>query len=344
MLPAPVMERARKDWLNWNGQGVSVMEVSHRSRPFMDLAESSERRLRSLMDIPEDYAVLFLHGGASTQFALLPMNYAAPGQTIGFSDSGHWAQKALREARLQRPCEVAETISLDGRQGDGRAVDPDWAYLHRTGNETIDGLAFADDPEPCSVPVFCDLSSCILSRPLDVSRYGLIYAGAQKNIGPAGLTLVIVRKDLLERVPADLPTMLNHRKMAESGSMANTPPTFSWYLADRVFQWLEETGGIEAMARRNAEKSDALYRHIDESGFYRNRVAMSWRSSMNVTFTPLDEALCPRFVEEAEAAGLVGLRGHRAVGGLRASIYNAMPLDGVRALVQFMSEFAERYG
>lgn len=336
MLPPPVLARAREELLDWQGRGVSVMEVSHRGAPFMAMAEACEARLRGLAQVPDDYAVLFLQGGASTQFGLLPQNYARQDQAIAFQISGHWAEKALSQAELMRSC---RRVPMDGLP-----AGDDLAYCHRTSNETVDGWQFHHDPEAGGVPVFCDMSSDILSRPLDLTRYGLVYAGAQKNIGPAGLTLVIVRRDLLGRCPDSLPTLLNHRAMAESGSMANTPPTFAWYLADLVFQWIEDLGGLSAMASRNAEKAGALYDYIDNSGFYRNDVAVDSRSLMNVVFQPPEASQCARFVAEAEDAGLMGLKGHRAVGGLRASLYNAMPLDGVRTLIQFMSEFARRYG
>jgi len=339
-LPAAVLERVQAELLDWNGTGCSVMELSHRGTPFMDLARSSEARLRALAAIPDDYAVLFLQGGASTQFATLPMNYARCDERIGFVASGHWARKAMAEAERQREVAIVETVSADGQRQ--RTPSPDrLAYVHCTSNETVDGLRLPGVPETDGAPLICDMSSDILSRPVDVQRYGVIYAGAQKNLGPAGLTLVIVRRELLERCPDAL---LSHRRMADSGSMANTPPTFAWYVCDQVFRWIEGQGGLDVLGERNAAKAAALYAHIDGSGFYRNDVALALRSDMNVVFTPVDERHCAAFVDEAEAAGLIGLKGHRAVGGLRASLYNAMPLDGVEALIQFMDDFERRHG
>jgi phosphoserine aminotransferase len=345
MLPPSVLQRAREDIPDWQGLGTSVMEVSHRGAPFMNLAQASELRLRRLAGIPSHYKVLFLQSGASNQFALLPMNLSEPEQAIGFVQSGHWARKARSEASLSRECRVL--ADFDPSVGPGADDAPSGngcAYLHLTANETVDGFEFPDDPQSAAAPVVCDMSSSILSRPMDVERYGVIYAGAQKNIGPAGLTIVIIREDLLDRCPSKLPTMLSYRKMAQGQSMANTPPTFAWYMADLVFQWIEALGGLQAMAARNRTKSQRLYQYIDDSGIYRARVTPPWRSRMNVTFDLMDDSLQDRFLAEANEAGLYGLKGHRAVGGLRASLYNAMPLGGVDALIEFMDDFEQRCG
>jgi phosphoserine aminotransferase len=323
------------------------MELSHRGKEFIALAEQSERDLRELLAIPSNYKVLFLQGGATTHFALLPMNFAR-GRNADYVVTGQWGQKAAKEAKPA--CTVRIAASSEAQQFmdvPPRAswnLDPNAAYVHITPNETIGGVAMHEVPEVGAVPVFADMSSNILSEPMDVSRYGVIYAGAQKNIGASGLVVLIVREDLLERCPADMPAILNYAAHAKEGSMLNTPNTFGWYLAGLVFQWLKAEGGLKAMGERNATKARTLYEYIDGSGFYTNPVARAARSRMNIPFRLADEKLDAVFLKESEAAGLMALKGHRSVGGMRASIYNAMPLSGVMALIDFMQAFARRYG
>ncbi len=345
-LPLPVLEQARDELLDWQGRGLSVMEDSHRGRPFVELAEQSERDLRALLSIPDDYAVLFMQGGATLQFATIPMTLAAAGQGVDYLITGHWGRKAASEAARLRPLRVvADGEALGYRSVPARAewaTGEDAAYLHYTANETLHGLEIDPPPEVDYAPLVCDMSSTLLSRPIAVERFGLIYACAQKNIGPAGVTVVIVRSDLLERVPENTPLALNYRRIAAAGSMLNTPPTFPWYMAALVFRWIADQGGLAGLAERNRRKAALLYDCIDRSGFYSNRVDPQWRSWMNVPFALADEALNARFLETAEQQGLHGLKGHRAVGGMRASIYNAMPEEGLLALVDFMREFERR--
>jgi len=347
-LPLPVLERAREELLDWGGTGMSVMEMSHRGKDFVAIAERAEADLRRLMGIPEDYHVLFLQGGATSQFAMVPMNLLRGRGRADYIDTGLWSRKAIKEAR--RYCEVNVAASSEA-QGyttipprETWRLDPQAAYVHYTPNETIGGVEFHWVPDTGEVPLVADMSSTILSRPVDVSRFGLIYAGAQKNIGPAGLTVVIVRKDLVGETLPGTPTMFDYAAHAEAGSMLNTPPTFAWYLAGLVFQWLLEQGGLEAMAERNRRKAEKLYAAIDASGLYRNPVDPACRSWMNVPFTLADPRLDAAFLAEAEAAGLVALKGHRSVGGMRASIYNAMPEEGVDRLIEFMQDFERRHG
>ncbi|MFN3842603.1 MAG: 3-phosphoserine/phosphohydroxythreonine transaminase [Rehaibacterium terrae] len=348
-LPEPVLRQAQAELLEWGGQGASVMELSHRGKPFIEVAARAERDLRELMGIPEDYAVLFLQGGATQQFALIPMNLAESGQTADYVLTGHWAQKAAAEGAHH----VKVNIAASGEADDFTAIPPreSWrltpgaAYLHYTPNETIHGVEFHHVPDVGDVPLVADMSSTILSRPVDVSRFGLIYAGAQKNIGPAGLTLVIVRRDLLARAGQPRAKILRYAEHAAQDSMLNTPPTFAWYLAGLVFQWLKAEGGLGAMAARNRRKAERLYAAIDGSGgYYRNPVDPACRSWMNVPFTLHDSALDAAFLAESQAAGLHGLKGHKAVGGMRASLYNAVSEEAVAALVDFMGDFARRHG
>nr|WP_298522942.1 3-phosphoserine/phosphohydroxythreonine transaminase [uncultured Halomonas sp.] len=351
-LPTPVLERAREELLDYQGRGLSVMEMSHRSPEFVAIAETAEADFRALLKIPDDYKVLFLQGGASTQFAMLPYNLLGNGGTPNYLYTGIWGKKAIAEAKHLGGAHVAASSEANGLTAVPRPEDielsSDAAYLHYTDNETIGGLAFDYIPEcPSSrnVPLCCDMSSSILSVPLDVSRFGVIYAGAQKNIGPAGLTLVVVRDDLLDRAKPETPTMFNYRVMAENGSMYNTPPTYAWYLAGLVFDWLKnDIGGLDAMAAINERKASRLYGAIDASGFYSNPIAPINRSRMNVPFVLADESLNERFLEDAEAAGLLNLKGHRSVGGMRASLYNAVSEEAVEALVGFMSDFEQRHG
>ncbi|MGC3872828.1 3-phosphoserine/phosphohydroxythreonine transaminase [Halomonas sp. GXIMD04776] len=347
-LPTPVLERAREELLDYEGRGLSVMEMSHRSPEFVTIAENAEANFRALLQVPDNYRVLFLQGGASTQFAMLPYNLLGNGGTPNYLYTGIWGKKAIAEARHLGGAHVAASSEANGLTAVPRPEDiqlsDDAAYLHYTDNETIGGLAFDYIPRS-DVPLCCDMSSSILSRPLDVSRFGVIYAGAQKNIGPAGLTLVIVRDDLLDRAKPETPTMFNYRVMAENGSMYNTPPTYAWYLAGLVFDWLKnDVGGVEAIEVINARKAARLYDAIDASGFYSSPIAPINRSRMNVPFVLADESLNTVFLEEAEAAGLLNLKGHRSVGGMRASLYNAVSEAAVEALVGFMSDFEKRHG
>jgi phosphoserine aminotransferase len=346
-IPESVLRRAQSELLEWHGARASVMEISHRGKLFIELAAESERDLRALAGIPPHYKVLFLQGGATQHFAQIPMNIAA-GRAADYVVTGHWSEKAVREAAAVTRVNCAAT----GAAGRFTAVPPrsEWkldasaAYLHYTPNETIQGVEFPDIPDIGAVPLVADMSSSILSQPLDVSRFGLIYAGAQKNIGAAGLVVMIVREDLLERCPKTLPRIFNYAEHAAHDSMLNTPNTFGWYLAGLVFKWLLAEGGLETIGARNRAKAELLYGYIDASGFYRNPVEPAARSRMNVPFTLPREELSAPFLAEAESAGLLALKGHKAVGGMRASIYNAMPLEGVQALVDFMRDFARRHG
>jgi phosphoserine aminotransferase len=347
VLPLPVLEQARDELLDWQG-GMSVMEISHRGKPFMAVAERAEADLRELLAVPARYRVLFMQGGATAQFSAVPLNLAPPGATADYVNTGHWSERTIREARRFVNVAIAADEAGSGYTTvPGQAslrTSPGAAYLHYTPNETIGGVEFPYVPGTGQVPLVADLSSSILSRPLDVSRFGLIYAGAQKNIGPSGLTVVFVRDDLLGGARAGTPSILDYRAVAEAGSMLNTPPTFAWYVAGLVFQWLKREGGLDEMARRNQAKAAMLYDAIDSSGFYSNPVARNCRSWMNVPFRLARPELDKAFLAEAEAEGLANLAGHRAVGGMRASLYNAMPIAGVEALVAFMREFERRNG
>jgi phosphoserine aminotransferase len=346
-IPLPVLERARDELVNWRGCGMSVMELSHRGKEFMSIAERAEADLRRLLDIPSGYRVLFLQGGASAQFGAIPFNLAGANDKADYVVTGSWSKKALAEGRRFLDAQVAAD-SAENRHTEipdpaGWRLSQDAAYLHYTPNETIGGVEFHFVPE-VRAPLVADMSSTLLSRPIDVSRFGLIYAGAQKNIGPAGLALVIVREELLGRAREGTPVMMDYREQAENGSMLNTPPTWAWYIAGLVFEWLLEQGGLEEMQRRNRRKAETLYKAIDDSGFYANPVAKHCRSWMNIPFTLADPALDGKFLEQAKAGGLLSLKGHRSVGGMRASIYNAMPQEGVDALVAFMAEFERSCG
>jgi phosphoserine aminotransferase len=348
-LPLAVLERAQRDMLDWNGSGASVMEQSHRGKRFGELAAQTEADLRQLMAIPDDYAVLFLQGGATQHFAQIPMNLAGENDSADYLITGHWGEKAASEAAPYVRVNVAASSKAQNylRMPSREAwqLDPNAAYVHYTTNETIHGVEFHDVPDVGDVPLVADMSSDILSGPIDVSKFGLIYAGAQKNIGPSGLVVMIVREDLLRRNPRPLPKIFRYAEHAAQKSMLNTPNTWGWYLAGLTFQWLKEQGGLAAMEVRNREKAETLYAAIDGSGgYYRNPVEPSARSRMNVTFVLHDPALDAVFLKEAEAAGLLALKGHRAVGGMRASLYNAMTVEGVRALCDFMGEFARKHG
>ena len=347
MLPREVMLKAQKELMNWQGLGTSVMEVSHRSEAFLSLARQSEQDLRELLFVPENYHILFCQGGARAQFAAVPMNLMGNHTIADYVDGGYWAESAVKEAK--RYC-TPNVINVRREREGQRAISPakDWllsddaAYVHFCPNETIDGIEINDLPET-NKPIVADMSSTILSRPIDVSKYGVIYAGAQKNIGPAGLTLVVVRDDLLGLAKEVLPSVLNYKVLADKDSMFNKPPTFGWYLAAEVFKWLKTLGGIEAVYARNQQKAALLYDAIDQSSLYRNQIHPDNRSLMNVPFQLANSDLDETFLAEATAQGLHALKGHRDVGGMRASIYNAMPLEGVQALVDFMAEFEKKY-
>ncbi|MGO2241558.1 MAG: 3-phosphoserine/phosphohydroxythreonine transaminase [Halomonas sp.] len=354
-LPVAVLERAREELLDYQGRGLSVMEMSHRSDEFIAIAERAEANFRQLLNVPDNYKVLFLQGGASMQFAMLPMNLLGQGGRANFIQTGIWGKKALSEAKhLGFDCHVAASSEPNGHMAvpgrDTVQISDDAAYLHYTSNETIGGLEFDYTPhvqraDGTNVPLVCDMSSNILSGPIDVSDFGVIYAGAQKNIGPAGLTLVVVRDDLLGRVKSGTPSLFDYQMLAEAGSMVNTPPTYAWYLAGLVFEWLkDDIGGLAAMDAINQRKADKLYAAIDASEFYSNTIAQANRSRMNVPFVLADATLDKAFLQQADAAGLLNLKGHRSVGGMRASLYNAVPESAVDALITFMADFEQTRG
>ena len=348
-LPEPVLRQVRDEMLEWQGERASVMEVSHRGQAFIDCAAAAERDLRELLGVPDSYAVLFLQGGATTLAALLPMNLAGPEATADYVLTGHWGEKALENARPLLKTQVAASARAGGYTDipdpAGWQRTPGAAFLHYTPNETIHGVEFHHIPDAGGVPLVADVSSNFMSRPLDVTRFGVLYGGAQKNLGPSGLSVAIVRRDLLGRHGRTLPPIFDLQNQANNDSMFNTPPTFAWYVLGLVLKWMKAEGGLDAIGARNARKAAALYAAIDGSGgFYRNTVAPGARSTMNVPFFLPDPALDKPFLAEAEAAGLLGLKGHRAVGGMRASIYNAMGEQGVAALVAFMADFQRRKG
>lgn len=346
VLPEEVLQRARDEMLDWQGSGMSVMEMSHRDKEFMSIAAKAEADLREIMAIPSHYKVLFLQGGASSQFAAVPMNLLRGKTKADYVNTGAWSVKAIGEAK--RYCAVKVVASSEATNfstippRSEWTLDPTAAYLHYTPNETIGGVEFHDIPDSGNVPLVADMSSTILSRPIDVSRFGLIYAGAQKNIGPAGLTVVIVREDLLGSTIAGTPTMFDYKVQADNDSMYNTPPTYAWYLAGLVFQWIKERGGLAGIGEINRRKAAKLYAAIDNSSFYQSPVEVASRSWMNVPFTLASAELDRPFLSEAAKQGLVSLKGHRSVGGMRASIYNAMPEAGVDALIAFMADFEKR--
>jgi phosphoserine aminotransferase len=346
-LPTEVLERAQKELLDWNDSGMSVMEMSHRSKEFLSIAEQAENDLRELVAIPENYKVLFLQGGASSQFAMVVLNLLGNKPSADYINTGQWSKKAIAEAKRFCEVNVAATSEDTGFTSIPPRADwqlnPDAAYVHYTPNETIGGVEFHFIPEVGDVPLVADMSSTILSRPIDVSKYGIIYAGAQKNIGPAGITVVIVREDLIGKALPGTPSMFNYKVHAGAGSMYNTPPTYSWYISGLVFQWLKALGGMKAIAEINQRKAEKLYTTIDASDFYHNPVDLGCRSWMNVPFTLADESLDSVFLSEAMQAGLLTLKGHRSVGGMRASIYNAMPEAAVNRLIEFMADFEQRF-
>ena len=343
MLPLPVLEKAQKEILNYKGTGMSVMEMSHRSKIFTEIIEEAEFLLRELMEIPENYKILFLQGGASTQFAMVPLNLMGKNRKADYAITGSFAKKAASEAKRYGTVNIVAS-SEDANYSyipdiDSLRPSSDSSYFHITTNNTIYGTRYTELPNTGDVPLVADMSSNILSQVYDVTKFGLIYAGAQKNIGPAGLTIVIIREDLIGNALDITPTMLNYKTHSDNNSLYNTPPTYSIYVAKLVFEWLKQQGGVAAMEKINVEKANLLYDYLDNSTFYKGTAAPKYRSIMNVTFTLPSEELTSSFVKEAEKAGLSTLKGHRSVGGIRASIYNAMPLDGVKALVEFMKKF-----
>lgn len=352
-LPEAVLRQAQAELLEWRGAGASIVELSHRGPEFMQVAAEAEADLRALLAVPDDYAVLFLGGGATTQQALMALNFAAPGQAADYVISGHWGQTAIRQASPYVAAHIAASGEDTGFRGiPARAqwrLSKDAAYVHITANETIHGVEFrpawGDTPDTGSVPLFADFSSSIASEPLDIGKYGLVYGGAQKNLGPVGVSIVIVRRELLARAGQPRADIFNYASHLQAGSMLNTPPSYNWYLAGLVFKWMLDEGGVAEFARRSAEKSRLLYAAIDGSGgFYRNDVDPAVRSRMNVPFFLHDDALTAAFLDQAKAAGLISLKGHRVLGGIRASLYNAMPVDGVRALTTFLQDFQHRHG
>ena len=348
MLPTEVMLELREELLDYRGTRQSVMEMGHRTPMFEPIAADTEATLRSLMGISEDYAVLFLQGGAATQFGMVPVNLApAPGGKADYAVTGHWSNRAWQEGQ-----KLADAgLAMDAKASNYMDIPPvsswkirkDAAYLHYTVNETIGGVEFPNIPD-VGVPLAADMTSMILSRPVDVKRYALIYAAAQKNLGIAGLTVVIVRRDALKAPAAGIPTMLDYRAHIEQHSMLNTPSVYPWYVCGKMLHWIKREGGAEAMARRNQHKAELLYACVDKTGFYVNKIAKPVRSVMNVPFNCADKTLEPKFLEEADEAGLLNLKGHRFAGGMRASMYNAMPEEGVQALVDFMQDFERRHG
>ncbi|HLS87406.1 MAG TPA: 3-phosphoserine/phosphohydroxythreonine transaminase [Burkholderiales bacterium] len=346
MLPAEVLARAADELLDWHGTGMSVMEMSHRGKEFIAIYEEAERDLRELLGVPANYKILFLQGGATLQFAQVPMNLLGGKAAADYVVSGQWSKKAAKEA--QKYCDVGIAASSEDRNftyaPKAWNVRPDAAYVHYCSNETIGGVEYHAVPSHGAVPLVADMSSHFLSRPVDVSKYGLIYAGAQKNAGPAGLTFVIVREDLVGQAAKGTPSVMDYKAQADAQSMLNTPSTYALYIAGLVFKWLKQQGGLAAMEKANLEKASLLYDFLDASAFFANPVAKEDRSRMNVPFTLRDPKLDEAFLKGAAQAGMVQLKGHRSVGGMRASIYNAMPLEGVRTLVEYMRDFERRHG
>ncbi len=348
VLPEEVLAQAAAEMLDWHGSGMSVMEMSHRGKEFIAIAEQAEKDFRELLKVPASYKVLFLQGGATLQFGMVPMNLLGGKKSADYIYTGEWSKKAIKEAN--RFCEINIAASSEDKNFSYAPeqarwkLDPKSAYVHYTSNETIGGVEFHWIPDTGKVPLVADASSHILSRPVDVSKFGLIYAGAQKNIGPAGLVIVVVREDLLGRAMPGTPTVLDYKVQAEADSMSNTPATYAWYVAGLVFQWLKVQGGLAEMEKKNIAKAKLLYDFLDASAFFKNPVRKSDRSRMNIPFTLADSKLDGEFLKGAEARGMVQLKGHRAVGGMRASIYNAMPTEGVKRLVEYMKEFEAKRG
>jgi phosphoserine aminotransferase len=348
VLPLEVLEQAQAELLDFKGTGMSVMEISHRSKEFEAVIQGAEADLRELYGIPANYKILFLQGGASLQFAMLPMNLRATGASADYIVTGTWSKTAIKEAQKLGAARAAANTEKDGFNclPSNLDLDPNAAYLHFTSNETIHGVEYFTEPTaPDRVPLVCDSSSDFISRPVDISKYGFMYAGAQKNAGPAGVVVVIAREDMLERTPANLPVMLDYKALAASASLHNTPPAFAIYMVGLVFQWVKKVGGLAAIQKINRKKADLIYAAIDESGgFYRGHAAPDARSVMNIPFRLPNEELEDTFAKEAKKNELIGLKGHRSVGGMRASIYNAMTVEGAGVLVQFMKEFQKKNG
>ena len=346
-LPLEVLELAKEELLNWHNIGMSIMEISHRGKDFQIVAEEAKSDLCALLQIPDSYKVLFLQGGARSQFSMVPLNLLGTKKTADYLDTGVWSEIAIKEAA--RYCHVQVVASSQSSHYTTIPERTSWqlneeaAYFHYVDNETVNGVEFPTIPH-VKIPLVSDMSSNILSRPFDMTRYALVYAGAQKNIGPAGLTLVIIREDLLDQALAFTPCMYNYTLQAKENSLYNTPPTFAWYIAGLSFKWLKSQGGLNAIAKLNAEKAAMLYAAIDQNDFYENRVEPLYRSRMNVIFNLKEESLNDLFLEQAKINGLVNLKGHKRVGGMRASIYNAMPLSGVKCLIDFINDFSRRFG
>ncbi len=347
-LPEPVLRQAADEMLDWRGSGMSVMEMSHRGKEFIGIHAECEATLRALLAIPANYKVVFMQGGAIAQNAIVPMNLLRGRRSIDFVNTGEWSKKSIKEAKKYAEVRIAASAESSGfthvPKQDTWQLDPDAAYVHICSNETIGGVEYHWTPDTGDVPLVADMSSDILSRPVDVSRYGLIYCGAQKNIGPAGLTIVIVREDLIGQALPATPSAFDYKTQAEADSMYNTPPTYAIYIAGLVFKWLQAQGGLPAIERHNREKAALLYDYLDSTGFYASPIAREDRSLMNVPFKLRDESLDAEFLKGAQARGMLQLKGHRSVGGMRASIYNAMPVEGVRALVAYMKEFEAAKG
>lgn len=348
VLPLEVLQEAQAEFLDYKGTGMSVMEISHRSKEFEGVIQTAEADLRELLGIPANYKVMFLQGGATLQFTMVPMNLRPAGASADYIVTGSWSKTAVKESKKLGAVHVAANTEADGFNclPKNLDLDPKAAYLHFTSNETIHGVEFFSEPTPLAgVPLVCDVSSDFISHPIDVSKYALIYAGAQKNAGPSGTTVVIIRDDMIARVPENLPVMLDYKTLAESGSLHNTPPSFAIYMVGLVFKWAKKMGGLAAIEKTNRAKADLVYKAIDESGgFYRGHAQPEARSLMNIPFRLPSEELEDAFAKEAKKNDLIGLKGHRSVGGMRASIYNAMTLEGTQALVQFMKEFQKKNG
>lgn len=348
-IPADVLQQAQAELLNWQNTGASVMELSHRGKEFDQCAIEATNDLRDILKVPNNYKILFCQGGARAQFAAVPLNILGNKTSADYINSGYWSECAAKEAK--KYCNVIEQ-NIVIKEAGITSVKPmsDWylnsdsAYVHFCPNETIDGIEIFEEPNFDDKVVVADFSSCILSQPIDVSRYGIIYAGAQKNIGPSGITIVIVREDLLGHAKSILPSVLDYKVLNDYDSMFNTPPTFAWYMSGLVFKWIKKLGGLEAIAKRNHDKAQQLYQFIDQSDFYRNTVAKNNRSIMNVTFLSPNEELDKKFVSEATQANIIGIKGHRIAGGMRASIYNAMDIEGVNYLIEFMKQFEAQNG
>jgi phosphoserine aminotransferase len=347
-LPESVLRKAAEEMLDWHGSGMSVMEMSHRGKEFIAIHAEAEALLRELLAVPANYKVLFMQGGAIGENAIVPMNMLRGKASIDFIDTGEWSKKSIKEAKKYAAVNVAASSVATGYDRvpprSEWKLDPDAAYVHVCSNETIGGVEYHFTPEVGSVPLVADMSSSILSRPVDVAKYGLIYGGAQKNIGPAGLTIVIVREDLLGQALPVTPSAFDYKQVADNDSMYNTPPTYAIYIAGLVFNWIKAQGGLSAMAERNRAKAALLYDYLDQSKFFKSPVQRDCRSLMNVPFKLRDEALDGAFLKGAEARSMLQLKGHRSVGGMRASIYNAMPVEGVKALVAYMQEFEAQHG